>query len=182
MSTKLIPCIGCGALVPDIAGPSFGERNTAYGSSDARYPQAGSPGCWAIYGDVLLRQYADARTNLRYFHTVDAYAVQHPGLPTPQTIQSVNVHLISLCYLMERGYSSDRTEPKMRLAIQKFKGQFTWLAPPASKGAITVVDVAQAVEPDDLIRCIEAWSKSAWEAWSVHHPAVRMWVEKLESG
>jgi hypothetical protein len=35
--------------------------------------------------------------------TVDTYAVQHPGRPTPQTIQSVTVHLISLSCVLERG-------------------------------------------------------------------------------
>ena len=91
MEVNLRPCVGCGALVPEIEGPTH------------RYLGA-SPGCWAVYGEVLEKEYGDY---LRYapVHrlTVDAYAAQHPGVPSPQSIQSVAVHLIRLHLVLERG-------------------------------------------------------------------------------
>ena len=38
--------------------------------------------------------------------TVDAYAIQHPGKPSAQSIQSVCVHLISLYASLEREIGS----------------------------------------------------------------------------
>ncbi|MFP4324147.1 MAG: DUF5946 family protein [Anaerolineales bacterium] len=38
-------------------------------------------GCWALFSDVLARDYMRL-----HHHTVDTYTMQHPGQPTPQTI------------------------------------------------------------------------------------------------
>src|SRR5436190_1879442 len=41
-----VPCIGCGVLTPDADGPT--------------HPYLGaSPGCWAVYGEVLAREYGE---------------------------------------------------------------------------------------------------------------------------
>ncbi len=72
----LVPCVGCHALVADTDGPT--------------HPYFGaSPGCWASYAAWPL--------------AVDAYAVQHPGLPERRASQSVWVHLVSLCLIVEHG-------------------------------------------------------------------------------
>jgi hypothetical protein len=164
----LIPCIGCGALVPDIDGPAF------------RYPESGSPGCWAIYTEILARQYQGFDDATSHKLSVDAYAVQHPGRRTPQTVQSVNVHLISLSLFLERGYDSARSNQMMDQAIRRFKGQFSWLEPPASRGALTVLDVVWAGDAEDHQPRVRRWAESAWEAWSPHHAAIHAWVHKLE--
>ncbi|MFC1547249.1 hypothetical protein ACFL5M_01855 [Candidatus Neomarinimicrobiota bacterium] len=39
------PYISCGAMVPDIEGPLY-EYMTS------------SPGCWAVFGEVLAREYS----------------------------------------------------------------------------------------------------------------------------
>jgi Family of unknown function (DUF5946) len=44
----LVPCLGCGALVPDSDGPG---PTHAY--------MLASPGCWALYGEVSSREYSD---------------------------------------------------------------------------------------------------------------------------
>lgn len=85
-----VGCFSCGALVPQTAGPTH------------RYMES-SPGCWSVYGEVLVREYTDALYASLHRLTVDAYAVQHPGRPSPQSIQSVAVHLISLCLILDRG-------------------------------------------------------------------------------
>ncbi len=71
----LKPCVGCGALVLDIEGPTHRYLGVL-------------PGCWALYGEVLKREYSDHREWLVHRLTVDAYAVQHQGESSPQTIQS----------------------------------------------------------------------------------------------
>ena len=107
------PCIGCGAIVPRTDGPTH------------RYLGA-SPGCWAVYGEVLAREYQEPTYAVVHRMTVDAYAVQHPGTSSPQTIQSVVVHLISLCLMLV-----------MQQAKRRHGDDFLWLDPPDSLGATT---------------------------------------------
>jgi hypothetical protein len=169
-STKHIHCIGCGAEVPDIDGPSF------------RYPDAASPGCWAIYGEILAKEYGAFQHPPIHRLTVDAYAVQHPGRPTPQTIQSVTGHLISLCSVLERGYEFAKATEMMRSAIARFKGAFVWLEPPASFGRITVLDVVKAQNLSDHIKHVEQWANEVWEAWKAHHDTIQYWIDRLQDG
>ncbi|MEM6714311.1 MAG: DUF5946 family protein [Cyanobacteria bacterium P01_D01_bin.6] len=72
-------CHSCGAATP----PSPTGVTHAY--LDA------SPGCWARYGEVLAREYANVQYFAVHAITVDAYSAQHPGHPTPQEINSLNL-------------------------------------------------------------------------------------------
>ena len=112
-----IACPGCGALGPDVDGPTH------------RYIGA-SPGCWALYGEVLARAYGDVRYASGQA-VVDAYAAQHPGTPSPQSIQSVAVHLIRLRLQLERGIDSADAVRAIQQATAN-KQHFTWLDPPPS--------------------------------------------------
>ena len=84
----LVSCVGCRALVADTDGLT--------------HPYLGaSPGCWAIDGQISARWASHAAWPL----AVDAYAVQHPGVPERRSSQSVWVHLVSLCLIVEHGGS-----------------------------------------------------------------------------
>ena len=165
MEVNLRPCVGCGALVPEIEGPTH------------RYLGA-SPGCWAVYGEVLEKEYGDY---LRYapVHrlTVDAYAAQHPGVPSPQSIQSVAVHLIRLHLVLERGLRPERANAAMQWTVSRSK-RFVWLDPPVSLGEITILDVRDAKDPDEHIERVREWARSVWEAWAPHHETVRRWADR----
>jgi hypothetical protein len=134
-----------------------------------------SPGCWATYGEVLAREYSDPAYAPNYRLSVDAYAVQHPGRPSPQSIQSVTVHLIRLCLLLECGLEMSRANDAMLKATESNK-KFVWLEPPPSRGAITVVHVHRAKNPQEHLMCISKWAESAWQAWSPHHSQIRAWL------
>lgn len=158
----LIRCKGCGGLFEDVAGPTH------------RYLES-SPGCWAAYGEVLAREYTDSRYYDIHRLTVDAYAVQHPGQPSPQSIQSVAIHLISLCLILEHGVDLQRATQAMQI-LAKDKGRFVWLSPPASLGAVTVAKVRAATNIEEHREQVRAWASSAWEAWSAHHATIRAWL------
>jgi hypothetical protein len=163
-SGNLTPCIGCGALVPDVDGPTH------------RYIGA-SPGCSGVFGEVMAKEFGEYRYPPVHHLTVDTYAVQHPGTPSRQSIQSVAVHLISLFCVLERGLDSERAIEAMRRAL-RYSEEFEWLEPPPSPGALTVVDVAKARdfgEHEDLVR---RWAESVWDAWSPHHETVKRWGAK----
>lgn len=134
-----------------------------------------SPACWAAYGEVLAREYSDPAYFQVHRLSVDAYAVQHPGHPNPQAIQSVAVHLIRLCLLLERGLPMDRANEAMLKASEQ-EQKFVWLTPPASLGAVTVADVWKAETLEAHLAAVRRWAHAAWEAWSPHHATVRSWI------
>jgi hypothetical protein len=152
-----VRCIGCGAIVSDVEGPTH------------RYMLA-APGCWAAYTTLL----ATAGLPLPAPHgalTVDAYAVQHPGEPNPQAVQSVWVHLITLHLALERDWPIDRLVAIRRLGADASDG-WGWLGPPASMGTVTAIDVARA-DPTARRDLVRAWVDGAWRAWSDRHDTVR---------
>ena len=127
----LITCYGCGALVRNLPGKAHAYIGAA-------------AGCWEIYGQILAKEYGEyGYPELTHVLSVDTYAVQHPGLPGRQAIQSVNVHLARLYLLLEAGTSAG-TAAKALSQILKKKDQFIWLEPPIPNGHIAVRDVARA--------------------------------------
>ena len=55
------------------------------------------------------------------------------------------------------------------------KDHYTWLAPPAHMGSITVADVWNAQDVAEHVEAVRRWGASAWQAWSAHHATVRNW-------
>lgn len=163
MNEKWVPCLSCGALAPEMEGPTH------------KYLLA-SPGCWALYGEILARDYSEYNYPPVHGLVVDAYAVQHPGQPVRQAIQSVAVHLIGLCLSLEKGMESKKVTQAIGRAT-KFSDQFVWLDPPGNLGAITVADVVKAKTLEEYDRLGRAWAGSAWEAWTVHHARIRKWSQ-----
>jgi hypothetical protein len=144
-----------------------------------RRPDSGStPGCWLLYSEVLAREYGDFRFTPAHQLTVDAYAVQHPGVPERRSAQSVAIHLVGLCLSLERGRGPAEL-PRLRQRLAPPKRVFPWLAPPPSVGAVTVVDVHDVGTPEDHRAVVDRWARSAWDAWSPHHEQVRAWADEL---
>ena len=163
MSTLTIACPQCGALVRDEDGPN----HAYYGAA---------PGCWALYGEVLAREYSDFRFARLHRLTVDSYAAQHPGRPEPRTIQSVAVHLIGLQLSLEQPEPGRALEPVLQAAADA-SAAYRWLAPPLPLGAITVVDVHRAGDDATAhLAAVRAWAESTWAAWAPHHHEVREWA------
>ncbi len=163
MSSSLTRCLGCGALVAETDGPTH-----AYIGASA--------GCWAVYGEVLAREYSDPSLADIHRLTVDAYAVQHPGVPSRRSIQSVGLHLVSL-YLVVACGSAPAWATRRLQTLAKAQVPVRWLAPPADPGAVTVVDVAGARDATEHSALVRRWARCVWEAWSAHHETVRHWAE-----
>lgn len=158
----LIPCCGCGALFPALAGPVH-----AYMESSA--------GCWHAFGQVLAREYENPALVAVHRLSVDSYAVQHPGGDSRQAIQSVGVHLVRLCHFLERGLPAAEANAAM-LRVGRTKQQMFQLVRPESLGAITVADVVAAESAVQHTELVNLWARSAWQAWSEHHATVRRWA------
>lgn|SRR5690348_1799619 len=155
-------CPGCGAVFHWRDGPVHPYMTS-------------SPACWADYGEVLSREYSDPALLATHRLSVDAYAVQHPGTPSRQSIQSVGVHLIRLCQFLEHGLAPEQANESM-LAAGKIKHTFSWLEPPESLGIVTVRDVLKTNGSAAHAAMVRRWAQSAWDAWAPHHEIVREWL------
>lgn len=124
-----------------------------------------SPGCWAPFGEIIAREYSNSEFFDVHRLSVDAYAVQHPGKPSRQSIQSVGVHLIRLCLFHERGLSAENANNAV-LEAGKHKHRFIWLEPPDSLGPLTVADIVKATTVEKHKALVRSLARGAWEAWS----------------
>jgi hypothetical protein len=136
-----------------------------------------SPACWAAYGEVLAREYGDPSLMATHRLGVDAYAAQHPGRPSPQSIQSVGLHLVRLCLLLEHGLEVAAANKAM-LAAARRKHEMVWLQPPASLGAVTVADVWAATTAERHVAEVRRWAQSVWAAWAPHHRQLQGWLPR----
>ena len=164
LSEDLVPCVGCGALVPNTEGPT----NANIG---------GSPGCWAIYERVRARGIGDQRYAELQQLTVDSYAVQHPAGSRRGSTQSVAPHLIGLCALVARGLPASVAIGAVHNAV-KSRDSFESLAQPESCGELTILHVRDATTLQDHVRRLREWSSSVWKAWSPHHRVIRKWTDE----
>ena len=159
-----IVCYGCGALVDDAPGIPHKYLGTVWG-------------CWEVFGQVLAREYSAGALDTTHRLTVDAYSVQHPGTLGRQTIQSLNVHLVSLHLILERGATASEALLGIRRTL-KASSQFVWIEPPVPNGTMTVLDVAPAGDMDDHKRLVDLWARDVWQAWSGHHDHVREFASR----
>lgn len=159
-------CPGCGLTLPEIDGPVHRYMRT-------------SPACWAVYGRVLAREYGDAQLLITHRFGVDAYAVQHPGGTDRQSIQSVALHLVRLGLSLDRDLSPDEVNG-IAVRLGKVKQGFTWLRPPADRGAVTVADVDAARSTKAHAEAVRRWARSAFDASREHHAQIIAWIEALD--
>ena len=157
------PCPGCGVVLPEYNGPT--------------HPYIGAnAACWALYGELLAHEYAELGYPECHRLTVDAYAVQHPGRRERRSIQSVGTHLSGLYLVLERGCDGPAATA-LKNQVVAAKPGFVWLNPPRPEEALTVQDVIEMRNEMSHCDAVEAWARSVWDAWQLHHQTVRDWVE-----
>lgn len=155
-------CPGCGAVLPGTGGVAPPHMHA-------------SPGCWAIYGDTVAREYGEWANPPVHRLTVDTYAVQHPGDRSRRTTLALGAHLIGLYLWLERGVEPGRIAREAgRMSARP--SEFEWLEPPSGGGALTIVDVKDAESLRDHTSRVERWAQSVWESWSDHHETIRRWA------
>jgi CTP:molybdopterin cytidylyltransferase MocA len=156
------PCPGCSA------------RYLPHAADEAHPFIGASAACWAAFGEVLAREFGDITFGRVHRHTVDVYAVQHPGGDGRRERQSVALHLVGLCHWLEHDLEMERLNAiTQRLADTD--RDWPWLAPPAGF-AMTVVDVLAARDGAEHVRLVRAWAERTWDAWAAHRDVVRSWA------
>ena len=175
------------APVPDVDTPADLDRITeACPGCAARYlPQVlddthpyigASPACWATFGELLAREFANVTFGRVHRQTVDVYAVQHPGTDDRRQRQSVALHLIAICHWLEHGLEGDRLNAITRRLANDDR-PWPWLAPPDAY-EMTVGDLLVARDGAEHGRLVRRWSETTWEAWAAHQATVRAWARE----
>ncbi len=163
-------CPGCGAVLPEVDGPTH------------RYIGA-SPACWALY--TALGGGGDPPLALSPWNAllVDGYAAQHPGRPSPQSIQSVAIHLLVLHGVFVAGVAPAQVmwlrRRVLRERLEARRAAFVWLDPPDFAGSLTVADIARPPTPQARAAMVEPYLRGVWERWSAPHAAtVAAWYDR----
>jgi hypothetical protein len=111
----------------------------------------------------------------------DAYAVQHPGTPSPQAIQSVAVHLLALYGILDLGLEPNRALDIRVRAIQHGstpkRDRFHWLNPPTVEYSLTIADVAAGETSRVRTEIAERWIHHVWDKWSTHRSQATSWFQ-----
>lgn len=104
---------------------------------------------------------------------IDAYAVQHPGKPSAQAIQSVAVHALVLHGVLERKMSPDQALWIRRRALREGgvhkHERYRWLDPPDFSGSLTIVDVVKGTDPVERARTAADYIHAVWKEWAARH-------------
>jgi hypothetical protein len=154
-----IRCFSCGALVPDVQGPTHEYMLSP-------------PGCWQCYGELLAKEYDPSFYNPNIHRiTVDSYAVSHPGTCERRAIQSVNVHLVSLYCVFEQRLPGQQATRIIKALVddREITNRFSCLAPPDFSGTMVVTGVLAAGSREEHERLVTSWGQSLWNAWKERH-------------
>ena len=167
MAEQSVVCPGCGAVVPDV--PEL--------RSDHLYVGAAA-GCWAAYTELIGREMAEPALLGIHMLAADVYPAQHPGVAGRQSSQSVWVHLVGLCLVLEHEFDvAMSARAKARLAAPD--ARFEWLEPPSTLGPTTVLDILATDGAEEHARAVRYWATQVWEAWGPHHESIRNCATEL---
>lgn len=157
-------CPGCGLLLSGRAGP----EHAYLGASSA---------CWALYQRLSCASGAQPHSGRVRRLMQGAYAAQHPGVRQLRSVQSVAIHLMDLCVLLERAGEVRRMIAEQGRMPPRRALDLHWLEPPDLRGTMTVMDALGGKEGLGRAARVEAWASEVWAAWQPHHATVRRWLD-----
>ena len=148
-------CVGCGGLFENKDGVIHDYMLS-------------SAACWEQYGQILAREYQDPILFASSHRlTVDAYALQHPGLKNERrAYQSVRIHFISLHLIFAYGRSHLEATNALKILSSK---SFNPLPFYSSDFGITAKNVVESELGDHALE-IEKWARCAYESWNILRP------------
>lgn len=158
-------CVGCGELFENRDGITHDYMLS-------------SAVCWEQYGQILAREYQNPILFASSHRlTVDAYALQHPGLKNERrAYQSVRIHFVSLHLIFAYGRSHlEATNSLKTLSSQSFDP----LPSHPCDFRITTKDVIESELENHALE-VEKWARCAYESWSVLRPYADKMISVLK--
>jgi hypothetical protein len=157
-------CPGCGLTMPARSG--------------APRPRMGaSSACWALFGAVLAREFADpAYYRDVHFLTVATYAVQHPAKPSGAAAEALALQLITMQLATERCLPREEIELAVARLATSPPRRPRWLEPPRPNGTVTVDLLLEAASAAQHRSAVKGWAANVWMAWRGHHETIRDWA------
>jgi len=135
----------------------------------------GRAGCQQLFDEILAREFSDYRYGRTHRLTVDVYALQHPT-EYMRSAKSYAAHLTGMYAVLEDDVSFFTNR-----AVQEWlNGPKTLTRPdhpsPLERGALTVVHVHEANDPQEHVRRVREWAESTWGAWRAYHNLAKQWI------
>lgn len=151
-----------------------GVERTAEGAPTHAYVPA-TAGCWQLFGEV------QADESLRFGYpahahktVVDAYMASHPGNGKDRReAQSVVVHLVGICGLLELNWAPEQSRNAMRKLLAKRGGDLPVLRPWPQPSTLTVESMVGAGDLETYEHRAHLWVEDVWDAWSEVHTTIR---------
>ena len=153
-------CLGCGGEFDAVDGPTHPYMES-------------SPGCWQTFGEVVAADYSDPERMAFHQLIVDSYATQHPGSGDRRQVQSVGLHLMTLCLFLERGVDPALGPELHRRMIRR--PEFRRLNR-SGPGDLTVAHVPSAGPAEAARQAAVEWAAAVWATYEDEHPTVRRWL------
>lgn len=136
-----------------------------------------TPACWAAFGRLVAADYASPERMAFHQLVVDAYAAQHPGTGERRQVQSVGLHLMTLCLFLDHDVDpSLGTQLHRRMVGRPAFRRLERTGP----GELTVVHVPAGGEPQPAREAAYRWARSVWTTYEPHWASVHDWLR--ESG
>jgi hypothetical protein len=151
-------CPGCSIQLPALDGPT--DR---YGGA--------SPSCWAMFCEVLARDYGEYGYPEAHQLIVDAYMAQHPAFATAAGRRSVAVHLVGLLCALELGLSGSEISRTLGRVFAE-KQDVEAFEPVPWLGEVNVACVHAARDVKEHTAQARVWAEAIWQAWSSYHARV----------
>ena len=137
----------------------------------------GRAGCQRLFDEVLAREFGDYRYAREHRLMVDAYSLQHPD-EYMRSAKSYAAHLTGAYVAIE----CDSVAEANRAVQQWLSGPKALQRPdqpePGHRGALTILHVHLATDPDDHLRRVREWARSVWAAWQTYHRVAKQWTDE----
>ena len=137
-----------------------------------------APGCWAAFTSLQAHELERFGGHRAHGLVADCYMAQHPGDGSDRRDrQSVFVHLVGLCAVLERGWPNSRSLLALLTATRR---QFPALTRPSDPGSICVNDLACVQDAIEYQSCAASWATEVWRSWAPAHGLIRATLDELE--
>lgn len=163
-----INCCSCGSKSLNIEGHTHEYMLSA-------------PGCYAMFEEVLEKEYSDMHYARAHHYNVDTYAVQHPGDPSnPKAINSVGIHLVSLHSIFRKGMKiSQSAEVKTEFARFNKAQQVIYALTPPTNYELTIFEVWDNEDSLRHFDLCQSWARHTWEQWESQFPIIESWIDQF---